>query len=322
MDKPQRSARAGRSQRRPQQSDRARDKPTLRLLSLGAGVQSLTVLLLACEGRIPRFDHALFADTGWEPRAVHNQLAKVTAIATRAGTPVRIISAGNIRHDALDATSRFVTMPLHVRNPDGSKGMARRQCTGEYKIKPLKAAARQLLGYPHPTRVPPGVYAEQAIGISVDEFHRAKDADVRYLRNIFPLLDLRMTREDCLAYLRARGFGETVKSACVGCPYSGNSRLRWIRDNEPDAWTDLIAFDRAIRNGSPRAIAEGKPLRGQFFIHRSLKPLDQVDLDPPARGHLRLVGGTVSEEDDPDGCSPWSCRSGESVDTSSVGQAA
>jgi|AntDryMetagUQ889_1029465.scaffolds.fasta_scaffold13681_2 hypothetical protein len=41
----------------------------LRLLSLGAGVQSSAVLLLACHGAIPRFDAALFADTGWEPPA-------------------------------------------------------------------------------------------------------------------------------------------------------------------------------------------------------------------------------------------------------------
>jgi hypothetical protein len=293
-----------------------REGPALRLLSLGAGVQSLTVLLLACEGRIPKFDHALFADTGWEPRAVHTQLAKVTGVAARAGIPVHIVSAGHIRRDALDPTSRFVTMPLHVRNPDGSKGMARRQCTGEYKIKPLKAAARALLGYPHPTRVPRGIFAEQAIGISVDEIHRAKDSDVRYLRNVFPLLDLGMTRDDCLRYLRQHGFGETVKSACIGCPYSGNARLRWIRDTDPDAWADLIEFDRAIRHGSPRANADGKPLRGQFFIHRSLKPLDEVDLDPPHRRHLRLVAATAVEDDEPDGCSPWSCRSGEPIDSS------
>lgn len=185
--------------------------------------------------------------------------------------------------------------------------------TGEYKIKPLKAAARALLGYPHPQRVPTGVYAEQAIGISTDEFHRAKDSDVRYLRNIFPLLDLGMSRQDCLTYLTEKGFGETVKSACVGCPFSGNSRLRWIRDTDPDAWADLVAFDREIRHGSPRAIAEGKPLRGQFFVHRSLQPLDQVDLDPPRRSHLQLVGDPAIEDDDPDGCSPWSCRSGTPI---------
>jgi hypothetical protein len=152
-----------------------------------------------------------------------------------------------------------------------------------------------------------------------DEFHRAKDSDVRYLRNVFPLLDLGMSRDDCIAYLREHGFGETVKSACVGCPYSGNARLRRIRDAEPDAWADLVAFDRAIRNGSPRATAEGKPLRGQFFVHRSLKPLGQVDLGLPARNHLQVVGGTAGEDDDPDGCSPWSCRSGEPVQAGAPG---
>ena len=58
------------------------------------------------------------------------------------------------------------------------------------KIKVIKKAAREMLGYPHPERVPRGVYATQAIGISTDEFHRAKDSDVNYLRNVFPLLDL------------------------------------------------------------------------------------------------------------------------------------
>jgi len=57
--------------------------------------------------------------------------------------------------------------------------------TSEYKISPLKKAARELLGYPHPRRVPRGMYIEQSIGISTDEFSRAKDSGVRYLRNVF-----------------------------------------------------------------------------------------------------------------------------------------
>lgn len=165
--------------------------PALRLLSLGAGVQSTAVLLLACQGGIPPFDVALFADTGWEPKQVYRNLARLTAHAADAGIPVRTVSAGHIRDDAFDPAHRFVSMPLHTRSPDGSKGLLRRQCTSEYKVAPLKRAARETLGYPHPQRVPKGVYAEQAIGISVDEVHRAKDADVAYPRNVFPLLDLR-----------------------------------------------------------------------------------------------------------------------------------
>ncbi|WP_063630498.1 adenine nucleotide alpha hydrolase family protein [Amycolatopsis thermoflava] len=262
------------------------------------------MFLLACEGRIPRFDAALFADTGWEPKQVYAQLDTARRIGAQAGIPVRTVSNGNIRHDTLNPNARFVTMPLFVKNPDGSRGMARRQCTGDYKIRPLKKAVREFLGYPHPRRVPRGVFVDQAIGISTDEVHRAKDSDVNYTRNIFPLLDLGMSRSDCLAYLRERGLGDVVKSSCLGCPYSGNSRLRFIRDTDPQAWEDLVQFDKAIRHGSPRATAQGTPLRGEFFIHRSLLPLDQVDLDA-----TRDRSGSA-EDDDPDGCSPFSCRSG------------
>jgi 3'-phosphoadenosine 5'-phosphosulfate sulfotransferase (PAPS reductase)/FAD synthetase len=96
--------------------------PALRLLSLGAGVQSTTVLLLACEGEIPRFDAALFADTRWEPRAVYTNLDRLAAHAEKHGIPVRQVSAGNIRADALNPRHRFVSMPLHTLNPDGTKG--------------------------------------------------------------------------------------------------------------------------------------------------------------------------------------------------------
>ncbi len=133
--------------------------------------------------------------------------------------------------------------------------------TSEYKISPLKKAARELLGYPHPRRVPRGVYVEQAIGISTDEFTRAKDSGVRYLRNVFPLIELGWDRDRCADYLAERGFGKTVKSACVGCPFHGNAGWRWIRDNDPDGWAEAVDFDKAIRDGYPRATEQGQPLR-------------------------------------------------------------
>ncbi|GAA1291840.1 hypothetical protein [Saccharothrix xinjiangensis] len=291
--------------------------PALRLLSLGAGVQSTTVLLLACEGEIPSFDAALFADTGWEPRAVYTNLDRLTAHAERNGIPVHRVTGGNIRTDALDPKHRFVSMPLHTLNPDGTRGLARRQCTSEYKIIPLKKTARALLGYPHPRRVPRGVYVEQAIGISIDEIGRARDSGLRFLRNVFPLINLGFDRAKCLEYLAERGFGQTVKSACVGCPFHGNAGWRWVRDHDPHGWAEAVEFDRAIRHGYPHATGRGQQLRGQYFLHRSCLPLDQVDLDVPARGkrHLRLVTAEPEgdEDDDPDGCSPWSCRSGEPV---------
>ncbi|MBQ0925870.1 hypothetical protein [Saccharopolyspora endophytica] len=101
----------------------------------------------------------------------------------------------------------------------------------------------------------------------------------------------------------------------ITCPFHGNAGWRWLRDNDPDGWAEAVEFDKAIRDGYPHATTQGQQLRGQYFLHRSCRPLGEVDLDPPALGkrHLRLVSTKAVEEDDPDGCSPWSCRSGAPV---------
>lgn len=290
--------------------------PALRLLSLGAGVQSTTLLLLASEGRIPAFDGAIFADTGWEPARVYRHLSLLEHAAQAAGIPTYRVSAGNIRNDALDPDHRFASMPLFVRNPDGSEGMARRQCTSEYKLKPIKAKTRELLGYPHPTPVPRGVYAETAIGISVDEIGRVRDSDVQYMRHVFPLLDLGWSRKDCLRYLTATGWDDVPKSACIGCPFHGNRQWRTMRDSAPDEWADAVAFDAAIRDGSARANATGVPLRGHMYLHRSRVPLDQAPIERVTSAEWRDRQGDlldVVEDGDTDGCGPFTCRSGKAV---------
>ncbi|MFE4867649.1 hypothetical protein [Streptomyces sp. NPDC056682] len=302
----------------------------LRILSLGAGVQSSTVLLLAAEGRLPKPDAAIFANTGWEPKKVYQHLERLTSeVAQPAGIPVYKVSAGNIRNDALDPDHRFASMPLFIRNQDGGDGMTRRQCSNEYKVKVIKAKTRELLGYPHPKPVPRGVYVEQWIGISRDEIGRAKDADVQYMRNAFPLLDMDgaadgrdgWTRDDCERYLAAHGFGDTPKSACIGCPFHGNAQWRRMRDEQPDEWADAVAFDKAIRSGNARGNANGKPLLGEAYLHRSRLPLDQAPIDRVtafewAKQQTDVFGQIADielEEGDPDGCSPWSCRSGNAA---------
>lgn len=361
---------------------------TLRVLSLGAGVQSTAILLLACENSVMKFDAAIFADTGWEPKQVYDHLDRLEEVAKAAGIPVYRVSSGNIREDALDETKRFATMPLYVLGPEyevtvvdderpchapdcgwyehaqaredillfdpdsddlaerlarvpepdrdcvacsnrgrivlrshvekrRDPGMARRQCTSEYKLKPIKAKVRELLGYPHPTPVPRDVWVEQNIGISTDEIGRARDSDVGYMRNRFPLLDLGWSRKDCDRYLKANGWTSVAKSACIGCPFHGNRQWRALRDEHPEEWADAVAFDDAIRNGSARANAEGKELRGSMFLHRSRMPLDRAPIDRVTRREWTDRQGDLFDEiedGDPDGCSPWTCRSGLPVE--------
>ncbi|WP_213451214.1 adenine nucleotide alpha hydrolase family protein [Rhizomonospora bruguierae] len=285
---------------------------THRYLSLGAGVQSSATVLLAARGEIPTFTAAVFADTGWEPAAVYDHLDRIERIAAEAGIPIVRVSAGHIRADAIDPKHRFASMPLFTLGPNGERGMARRQCTSEYKIKPIKAEVRRRLGYPHPRRVPAGVVADIAIGISVDEIGRARDADVGYMRNVFPLLDLGWRRSDCVAYLERHGLPGTPKSSCLGCPFHDDGFWAALKADSPAEWADAVAFDAAIRHGSARANADGHPLRGQFFLHRQRVPLDQVVLRPrPAAADVDVPG-----------CGPWTCpHPGDTTTDSTTGPA-
>ena len=174
----------------------------LRVLSLGAGVQSTTLALMAAHGEIgPMPDCAIFADTGWEPRAVYEHLAWLRS-PNVLPFPVHIVSAGDLRADLLAGArgERWASIPAFTRTvtPAGAElpvydedengdlvaigsrivptervgvGMIRRQCTGDYKIAPIRRKVRELLGIAG-RRSPKAPLAEQWIGISLDEVLR------------------------------------------------------------------------------------------------------------------------------------------------------
>jgi 3'-phosphoadenosine 5'-phosphosulfate sulfotransferase (PAPS reductase)/FAD synthetase len=73
-------------------------KPLLRVLSLGAGVQSTTLALMAAAGEIEAPDCAIFADTGWEPKAVYQHLDRLERCLP---FPVHRVSKGNLRDDVI-----------------------------------------------------------------------------------------------------------------------------------------------------------------------------------------------------------------------------
>jgi 3''-phosphoadenosine 5''-phosphosulfate sulfotransferase (PAPS reductase)/FAD synthetase and related enzymes len=234
--------------------------PLLRVLSLGAGVQSTTLALMAAHGEIEAPDCAIFADTGWEPAEVYEHLDRIEPLLP---FPVHRVNAGDIR-DSI-ATGRYEPIPWHVPG-----GMGRRQCTKQYKIYPIRRKVRELLGGKTPRDG-----CEMWIGISRDEAHRMKPASVAYIHNRWPLIERDMTRQECRRKLAS--FGTTApRSACCGCPFLSDADWR-LRRHQPE-WAATVAL-------SHRLAATGQ------YMHRSLKPLDQVDLSTAAeRGQGDLFG--------------------------------
>lgn len=240
------------------------------VVSLGAGVQSTTMLLMALNGEFSSTpDCAIFADTGWEPAAVYRHLEWLKQ-TVGASIPIHVVTKGNIREDALarvaDPTRRFATMPLHIQKDDGGRGLSRRQCTKEYKVAPIRWKIRDLIGgQTRKTRT------TLWIGISSDEAHRMKDSPVRYIEHRYPLIERGMTRADCLAWMRGRGYPTPPRSSCIGCPFHNAEEWRAIR-SDTDSWIDAVAFDLRIRRFPG--------ITGRAYLHRSLKPLHLADIEP------------------------------------------
>ena len=71
----------------------------LRVLSLGAGVQSSTLLFKVLHEEIAPVDIAIFADTGNEPKEVYKHLHKLMDMTT---IPIKIVQESNIVNDVYE----------------------------------------------------------------------------------------------------------------------------------------------------------------------------------------------------------------------------
>ncbi|MFD1674793.1 hypothetical protein [Alicyclobacillus fodiniaquatilis] len=242
------------------------------VLSLGAGVQSSTILLMSIHGDLPKPDVAIFADTGWEPKAVYDWLTFLKTQAERSGIPLLTTSKGNLRDVILQNAGpvrrkRFAAIPFFVRNPGGQAGRLRRQCTREFKIDPIARTVRESIGLRPRQHMKHSVRMWQ--GITTDEIYRVKTARIPWQVNHYPLIDLGLSRHDCLQWLREHGYPEPPKSSCIGCPYHDDAYWSRMKRWAPDEFAEAVAFDHAIRRLAT--------VHGDVFLHRSLQPLDQVE---------------------------------------------
>lgn len=264
----------------------AEEEP-LRVLSLGAGVQSTTLLLMSCRGLLPKLDAAIFADTQWESGATYRHLDWLEEQADSAGIPLIRVSKGSLRQHTLEGQvrgrkengARCASMPLHVISPEGTKGMIKRQCSREYKIEPMeKYIRREMLGLRPYQQVPIGVTVERWIGFSTDEMRRVRTNKTRWEQLTYPLLNLPQPMLDrgyarlmCANWIRAHYPGiEVPPSSCLGCPFHNNPRWRAIKA-VPEEWEDVIEVDRAVRSMDK--------LNGAAYLHRDCVPLERANLD-------------------------------------------
>ena len=241
----------------------------VKIISLGLGVQSTAMYLMSSLGRIDRADHAIFADPGAELPRTYEILEYLEDWAKyNNGIPIHVTSQYNLYKDILNQQNslgaRFASIPAFTKNG----GMMRRQCTGEYKIRPVVKKIRELHNLKRGQHMP---QTEVWLGISMDEIQRMKVSIQPRIDYYYPLIENRMSRGDCIKLFKELLFPVPPKSSCVFCPYHGDKQWKELKEKYPESWDQAVKVDESIRDMSQRGMKE------QIYIHRSCTPLKDVE---------------------------------------------
>ncbi len=238
----------------------------LRIISLGWGVQSWTLAAMAALGELPPVDYAIHADTTHEHEKTYIHAAKWTPWLEDRGVKVMTVRGKPERTSVVNVYgtgTKSVMIPAFTTDRQtGSRGQVLRQCTHDWKIMPIRAAIRRILADEGIKRGPGGVQSIQ--GISLDEWQRMRDSDVKYIKNVYPLVDLRITRAGCVAWLESHGLDVPPKSSCVFCPYKSIASWKTLKRVGGDDWDHAEAVDVNIRDKRPKAA---------LYVHPGRKPL-------------------------------------------------
>lgn len=231
-------------------------------LSFGAGVQTTALLVLIAEGRWPRPDVILFADTGNEHAATYAYLGEVSGpYAREHGLEIVVLGPEwRTPHYRFD----LETYCLEHRMLPGTMV---RWCTGKYKVLPIIRFLKARLGASHAAPV------EAWIGISTEEAKRQKLSIYPLEVKRYPLIEMGLSRADCVRVIQAAGLRVPPKSGCWFCPFKSQPAWHALKRESPDLFGRAMAMERNARGrdgatkylpifGSLERIAAQEPFPG------------------------------------------------------------
>lgn len=263
---------------------------SLTTISYGGGVQSTAMLVLSATGRLPKVDAALFANVGDDSEhpatlayvrdvavpwaAEHGITVHELRRSRRDGTLFPSLWSAIVDHQGTDTLKE----PIPVRGMNGAP--LSRSCTADWKV----GAVGKWLKQNGATAADP---ATVWIGISTDEIQRVGNKKVMpYEQPIYPLIDLGLSRSDCMRVIADAGLPVPPKSSCFFCPF--HRPLTWseMARDEPDLFEksaqleDLLNERRKTLGKDPVYLTRfGLPLREAIKPAQGMLPIFDVSPD-------------------------------------------
>jgi 3'-phosphoadenosine 5'-phosphosulfate sulfotransferase (PAPS reductase)/FAD synthetase len=209
-----------------------------------------------------------FADTGDEPDAVYQHVAKMRDVMAKHGIDLVDVKRGKewpLSRHIIDRASRgdggISMIPMFVSTKT-TPSPIRRGCTQDYKVKPIEKAIKEAHG-----KSP--IY--QWFGISADESQRMKDSQKKYRHFWYPLVEMGWKRSHCVEYLKSMDL-DPPRSACFYCPFHSDHEWKRIGPEERAKSAQIENKIHAIYDEKGIAGLKSKP-----HLHRTLKPIGEID---------------------------------------------
>ena len=221
----------------------------VRILSLGGGLQSTVIFLMMLEGRIPKADWVVFADTGSEQDHTLKTVAWVEKLCESNGINFMIVK-----------NEKLFPIHKHYLNIGRVPMIGTPRCTDNFKIQPINKWIRSIIDESKPKP-----WAQILLGITMDESHRMRENPRQYLKNSFPLIELGLTRSQCQGWLNTKyPNNEIKKSGCWHCHYQPGKEWAKLRREFPELFEIAVEMEEAAKANGVRnfGLMAGRTIQG------------------------------------------------------------
>ena len=225
--------------------------------SYGGGTQTAAIAVLILQGKLPRPDVVVMADTAREIESTWQYLRDVVQPALDTiGLTVQV-AGHELSTVDLYGHNGDLLIPSFTTQSNGGKLPT--LCSNEWKQRVIRRWLRQQ-----------GINdCDVLLGISTDEVERMKPSGLNWYRHVYPLIEMVPTsRVNCAALVESYGWPMPPKSRCWMCP--NQSPLMWsdMRKQQPAEFAKAVAFEQEVQQADPHV-----------WLHKAMIPLtDAVDV--------------------------------------------
>ena len=244
--------------------------PSISVFSCGGGTQSTAIAALIVQGKLPKPDFVVIADTGREMPTTWQYMDAVTRPALKAiGLEIHRVKSDEWARPIARGIWAGDTLRIPAfSNLNGSDAKLSAFCSSHWKQEAVDRWLSQIQGL---TR---SKYCKW-IGFSMDETRRVlrirsgDEAAAGLIR--LPLVDdVPTKRHEAIKIVEAAGWPKPPRSRCWMCPNQTDYEWAEVKTEYPELWHEAVQLDESIRAKDAHA-----------YLHSTIKPLRDANLTAP-----------------------------------------